>query len=113
MPQKRVNYGRMYQKNASRRREDTPEESEEGTVEESTNLEPEVVEEPPRQRYRKTTPSKIRIRKGPGFSFKHDGECVVVDEVEIVKVENGFGLLNEYRESGDGWVSLEYFELVD
>lgn len=116
MPQKRVNYGRMYRKDSPRRHDDEAEESKTETIEESSfdlDAEPEVVEEPTRHRYRKTIPSKIRIRRGPGLNFKHDGEYVVDDEVVIVKVENGFGLLDEYKESGDGWVSLDYFKLVD
>ena len=107
MPQKRVNYGRMYQKNASYRRDDMPEKEVMG---ESTTPEPEIVESSPRYRYRKTVLSRIRIRKGPGLNFDHNGEYVTDDEIEVTQVVNNFGLLSKYDESGDGWVSLEYFE---
>lgn len=107
MPQKRVNYGQMYQKSPSRRRSGQTEESQEFTVEESVDDSPITT-----HRYRKTVPSKIRIRKGPGLNFHHNGKFVVNDEIDVVKVDNGFGLLSEYELGSNGWVSLDYFELI-
>lgn len=106
MAQRRVNYGSMYRKNQAD--EPKPEDLEAPVPE--TEAEPVVAEEERPVAYLKTVTSKIRIRKGPGPDFDHNGEYVSDSKVMIVRVENNFGLLEDYKEGSDGWVSLKFFK---
>lgn len=107
MAQRRVNYGSMYRKKTEDPR---PEGTEEVVSETEVGTAP--VEEDRRVTYKKTVTSKIRIRKGPGPDFDHNGEYVTDPKIVVVRVENDFGLLEDYEGTSDGWVSLKFFKPV-
>lgn len=68
-----------------------------------------VGEPPKRYVYTKTDDTPIRIRKGPGLNFEHNGKYIDTQrKVSIVDVQNGFGLLQAYEATRDGWVCLEF-----
>lgn len=68
-----------------------------------------VGEPPKRYVYAKTDNTPIRIRKGPGMNFEHNGKYIDTQKkVTIVDVQNGFGLLQAYEKTRDGWICLEF-----
>lgn len=70
-----------------------------------------IGEGPRRYVYTKTSTAPIRIRKGPGLEFEHNGQYVSSQKkVEIVEIENGWGLLKSYAKTRDGWVCLEFLD---
>lgn len=73
------------------------------------------IGEPPRRyMYKKSTSTPIRIRKGPGFEFEHNGKYIGSQKsVEVCEVDNGWGLLADYQETRDGWVCLEFLDSTD
>lgn len=74
-----------------------------------TTSQPVVGEGPKRRIYTKHGTTPIRIRKGPGLSYAHTGAYLTDQKkVVIVEVQDGWGLLEKYAETRDGWVCLEF-----
>lgn len=68
-------------------------------------------EAPHRYVYTKSSSARIRIRTGPGLNFEHNGKYIGTQrKVEIVEIENGWGLLKAYSETRDGWICLEFLD---
>lgn len=68
-----------------------------------------VGEEPKRYVFKKNDDTPVRIRKGPGVEYEHNGKYITNQKkIECVDVQNGWGLLKEYEKGRDGWVCLEY-----
>lgn len=68
-----------------------------------------IGDPPKRYVYQKKDDTPVRIRKGPGTSFDHNGKYIDRQKkVEIVEVQDGWGLLSTYEETRDGWVCLEF-----
>ena len=100
MPARRTNYSKLHdQKRPS------------GTTE---MPEVQIGKPPKRYVYRKTSDSRIRIRKGPGTTFEHNGKYIDEQKrVEIVEIQGEWGLLKRYAETRDGWVCLKYLEFSE
>lgn len=97
MPAKRVNYS----KPRDRKRVSSDDKKEERLI----------GEEPKRYVFEKKTESRIRIRKGPGSNFEHNGRFVDKQKkVEIVEIQGDWGLLKSYRDTRDGWICLTFLD---
>lgn len=68
-----------------------------------------IGDPPKRYVYQKKDDRSVRIRVGPGLQFEHNGKFVGKQKkVEIVEIQNGWGLLAAYESTRDGWVCLKY-----
>lgn len=64
--------------------------------------------------YIKITNRPVHIRKGPGLDFNPTGKYIDKNNsILVVEEQNGFGLLNEYKETRDGWVLLSLFDRTE
>lgn len=58
----------------------------------------------------------VRIRSGPGIGYSHvGGKCLGKGVFEIVEISNGPGSDSGWGRlmNGDGWVALDFVEMVD
>ena len=58
------------------------------------------------------TVDNLNIRQKPDRNSKVVGKIKDCGKYKIVKEENGWGLLKEYKENEDGWINLKYVEKV-
>lgn len=77
----------------------------------ATKADPQIGEAPKRYVYAKSNTTPIRIRKGPGFTYDHNGKYIGTQKkVEICEIDNAWGLLADYEETRDGWICLEFLD---
>lgn len=99
MPTKRTNYSKIRENKGDLKKPDDQVDTE--------IKNPEVI------MANKKGPESLRIRKGPGYDFKHNGRYVEgVKTLKLAEIQNGWGLLKEYETTRDGWICLDYVELV-
>lgn len=99
MPTKRVNYSKI---------RDQKRKEAESVLEKTATEEPQKI-----YLYAKKNPSRIRIRKGPGTNFEHNGRYLdEVTRVELIEIQGDWGLLKSYKATRDGWVCLTYLEPI-
>lgn len=57
----------------------------------------------------------VRIRAGAGTDFAHTGKYLGKGIFDIVEIANGEGSLGGWGKlsNGDGWVALDFVEIVD
>lgn len=100
MPTKRVNYSKVRDKKRT-----------------ATEKKPErtpIGEEPKRYVFEKKIECRIRIRKGPGDNFEHNGRYIDKQKrVEIVEIQGDWGLLKSYKDTRDGWICLTFLTPFD